>query len=261
MIAICVCFFLLLQVITLQFYLDIISAEQLIVILYLFNILLIACILECALNFSKTGINKSVLTALRDVRYALIKGRSPTNQKDRNLYIEWWKKRFLYQTQTFPLDRLAYLSAKYYRCPNDVCFLLKVSQIKDFVKKPAYRPEDVCCYEKFYEDPHPTKLINKLSQVYIHRRAEFYRLRGVSDVPHKQVTIKGEMKRKLTYEDDSDEEKDSHFSVAKRLSAAYIKVRNSFSQEDDNSDDDSEVRQRRSIWRKLSSVFTGKKSS
>lgn len=185
MFAITLCLLFLLHVNIQLFFSNILSHGALIVLLYILNLLsiLIMYVLERYPLLFRDVVDKSTLTA-EDLHIEPNESKTLTALTKTNLYIQQWRKKVLNKPQQFPLDRLAYLSAKFFTCSRRCQIALQPSQFKRLILKADYRP-----YEQYEEDPHPVKMVDELCHIYIHKKAAFYRNRKTTIVDRKQSTF------------------------------------------------------------------------
>lgn len=175
-------------------------------------------------------------------------------------FIQRWRENVLNRPKQFPLDRLAYLKAKYYTCGHSDSFWIQNSHLKQLATKDDYRP-----YEEYEDDPHPMKMVNNLSSAYIHRRAYLYTARKTTIVDkHKQTTA--HRKRRFTMstiletmpflrkdKDSDDSEEDAKREV--KESIPVVEVEESISSEKTTTS------RKPSVWRRISSAFRSRSNS
>lgn len=185
-----VCFLVFVHMIIEVFFLSLINQNTLIVSLYLSNILLalLVFIIEYFEIFKK-DIRENVTMTVREplTEFSTQPARSKIclDTTKSNLYIKEWKNKFFDKPQEFPLDRLAYLSAKHYHCSKECKFDLKNSQLKRLIRKTDYRSR-----RHYDDDLHPLKMVDELCTIYIHRKAAFYRSRKTTIANRKQTTLR-----------------------------------------------------------------------
>lgn len=164
-----------------------------------------------------------------------------------NLFIQRWRKKFLNHPKQFPLDRLAFLQARYYVCVYGVVFPIQNSHLKQLVTKGDYRP-----YEEYEDDPHPKKLVNDFFQKYVHKRAVFYRSRKATIAYRKQRTAHRQMKYSSSSESDSDMDENAPDSIED--------IPTVVSDEEQEMENGTSTPRRMSMWKVISQAITRRKS-
>lgn len=175
-------------------------------------------------------------------------------------FIQRWRENILNRPKQFPLDRLAFLKAKYYTCEYSDDSWIQNSHLKQLVTKDDYRP-----YEEYEDDPHPMKMINNLSSAYIHRRAYLYTERKTTIVDKYKQTTAHRKKRFsmntiletvsiLKKDKDSDDlEKDREQKVKESIPV--------YMEEEPTSSEETTTTRKPSMWRRISSAFRRRSSS
>lgn len=170
-----------------------------------------------------------------------------------------WREKVLNRPKQFPLDRLAYLKAKYYTCEYSNNFTVQNSHLKQLVRKDDYRP-----YEGYEEDPHPMKMVKDLSSAYIHNRAYQYTARKTTIVDKDKQTT-AHRKKKFSMNTiletlslikknrDSDDSEENAKAEEKESIPKYV-------EEEPTSSEETTTPRKPSMWRRISRVITGRSS-
>lgn len=174
-------------------------------------------------------------------------------------FIKRWRENVLNRPKQFPLDRLAYLKAKYYTCEYYDDFTIENSHLKELVRKGDYRP-----YEDYEDDPHPMKMVKNLASDYIHNRAYQYTARKTTIVDKRKQTTAHRIKKfsmstileTLSFiKSDRDSDENVKPEV-KRSISMYVEEASSES----TSSEETTTSRKPSMWRRISSAFTRRSS-
>lgn len=177
-------------------------------------------------------------------------------------FIKRWRENVLNRPKQFPLDRLAYLKAKYYTCEYYYDFTIENSHLKELVRKGDYRP-----YEDYEDDPHPMKMVKNLASNYIHNRAYQYTARKTTIVDKRKQTTAHRIKKfsmstilkTLSFIKNDRDSDENVKPVVKRSISMYVEEE-STSSTSSTSSEEATTSRKPSMWRRISSAFTRRSS-